>query len=148
MSALATCNTPMLHTLDVSYVSGFNDAALYKILAAPKDTRPGNYFIQSWKPPLPNQLGLLARTMFAIRVLVTSGPKLGAKHTMNLLLTFGSFLLTFGAITRTSLNVLIEKNEPLYSFSRNLPFIANFLVDENKSWLPVAFELAISRFWV
>jgi len=43
VSAMATCNTPMLHTLDVSYVSGFNDAALYKLLAAPKDTRPGKY---------------------------------------------------------------------------------------------------------
>jgi hypothetical protein len=43
VSALVTCNTPMLQQLDLSYVSGLNDGALYKILSAPKDSRPGTF---------------------------------------------------------------------------------------------------------
>lgn len=39
--ALNTVNCPMLTTLDLSYVSNFNDAALYKLLSSPKDSRPG-----------------------------------------------------------------------------------------------------------
>ncbi len=39
--ALGTCNAPMLQELDLSYVAGLNDVALYKILSAPKDSRPG-----------------------------------------------------------------------------------------------------------
>ncbi len=39
--ALGTCNSPMLQELDLSYVAGLNDVALYKILSAPKDSRPG-----------------------------------------------------------------------------------------------------------
>ena len=31
----------MLQNLDLSYVAGLNDVGLYKILSAPKDTRPG-----------------------------------------------------------------------------------------------------------
>ncbi len=42
--ALGTCNAPMLQELDLSYVAGLNDVALYKILSAPKDSRPGNWF--------------------------------------------------------------------------------------------------------
>ncbi len=39
--ALNTVNSPMLQELDLSYVTGFNDSALYKLLSAPKDSRPG-----------------------------------------------------------------------------------------------------------
>jgi hypothetical protein len=31
----------MLEEIDLSYVAGLNDVALYKILSAPKDSRPG-----------------------------------------------------------------------------------------------------------
>jgi len=43
--ALGTCNSPMLQELDFSYVAGLNDVALYKILSAPKDSRPGTHTI-------------------------------------------------------------------------------------------------------
>ena len=39
--ALASVNTPMLQELDLSYVTGFSDAALFKILSSPRDSRPG-----------------------------------------------------------------------------------------------------------
>jgi hypothetical protein len=41
VSSLITCNAPMLEEIDLSYVAGLNDVALYKILSAPKDSRPG-----------------------------------------------------------------------------------------------------------
>ena len=43
--ALSTVNTPMLQELDLSFVTSFNDGALYKILSAPRDSRPGMRFI-------------------------------------------------------------------------------------------------------
>lgn len=39
--ALNTVNCPMLQELDLSFVTNFNDMALYKLLSAPKDSRPG-----------------------------------------------------------------------------------------------------------
>jgi len=39
--ALASVNTPMIQDLNLSYVTGFSDGALYKILSAPRDSRPG-----------------------------------------------------------------------------------------------------------
>ena len=39
--ALSTVNTPMLQELDLSFVTSLNDGALYKILSAPRDSRPG-----------------------------------------------------------------------------------------------------------
>ena len=41
VAALATVNTPMLQELDLSFVTSLNDGALYKILSAPRDSRPG-----------------------------------------------------------------------------------------------------------
>ena len=43
--ALASVNTPMLHDLDLSYVTGFSDGALYKVLSSPRDSRPGKFFL-------------------------------------------------------------------------------------------------------
>jgi hypothetical protein len=40
--ALGTVNCPMLQELDLSYVTNFNDNALFKLLSSPKDSRPGN----------------------------------------------------------------------------------------------------------
>ena len=42
VTALSTVNTPMLQELDLSFVTSLNDGALYKILSAPRDSRPGN----------------------------------------------------------------------------------------------------------
>lgn len=42
VAALSTVNTPMLQELDLSFVTSLNDGALYKILSAPRDSRPGN----------------------------------------------------------------------------------------------------------
>jgi F-box/leucine-rich repeat protein 10/11 len=39
--ALRTCNCPPLTSLDLSFVTGLNDASLREILSPPKDTRPG-----------------------------------------------------------------------------------------------------------
>ena len=39
--SMASVNTPILHDLDLSYVTGFSDGALYKILSSPRDSRPG-----------------------------------------------------------------------------------------------------------
>ena len=39
--ALASVNTPMLQELDLSFVTGLNDGALFKILSSPRDSRPG-----------------------------------------------------------------------------------------------------------
>ena len=39
--ALSTVNCPMLQDLDLSYVTNFNDVALFKLLSSPKDSRPG-----------------------------------------------------------------------------------------------------------
>jgi len=39
--ALASVNTPMLQDLDLSFVNGFSDGALFKILSSPRDSRPG-----------------------------------------------------------------------------------------------------------
>ena len=39
--AMGTVNCPMLHELDLSYVTSFNDVALHKLLSSPKDSRPG-----------------------------------------------------------------------------------------------------------
>ena len=44
-TALASVNTPMLQDLDLSYVTGFSDGALYKILSAPRDSRPGETYV-------------------------------------------------------------------------------------------------------
>ena len=41
--ALSTVNTPMLQELDLSFVTSLNDGALYKILSAPRDSRPGRF---------------------------------------------------------------------------------------------------------
>ena len=41
--ALASVNTPMLQELDLSFVTGLNDGALFKILSSPRDSRPGMY---------------------------------------------------------------------------------------------------------
>lgn len=41
VAALRTCNCPPLTSLDLSFVTGMNDAALRDILSPPKDTRPG-----------------------------------------------------------------------------------------------------------
>jgi hypothetical protein len=41
--AMASVNTPMLHELDLSFVTGFTDGALFKLLSSPRDTRPGKY---------------------------------------------------------------------------------------------------------
>ena len=46
VSSLISCHAPMLEELDLSYVAGLNDVALYKILAAPKDSRPGSLLIE------------------------------------------------------------------------------------------------------
>ena len=39
--ALASVNTPMLQDLDLSFVTGLGDSALFKILSSPRDSRPG-----------------------------------------------------------------------------------------------------------
>lgn len=39
--ALASVNTPMLTELDLSFVLGLGDGALFKILSSPRDSRPG-----------------------------------------------------------------------------------------------------------
>ena len=39
--ALGSVNCPMLQELDLSYVTNFNDVALFKLLSSPKDSRPG-----------------------------------------------------------------------------------------------------------
>lgn len=39
--ALASVNTPMLTELDLSFVLGMGDGALFKILSSPRDSRPG-----------------------------------------------------------------------------------------------------------
>lgn len=44
--ALNTVNCPMLQELDLSYVTNFNDSALYKLLSSPKDSRPGTVMLQ------------------------------------------------------------------------------------------------------
>jgi len=41
VSALSTCNCPMLQELNLSFVANLSDAALHKLLSAPRDTRPG-----------------------------------------------------------------------------------------------------------
>ena len=41
VSALATCNCPVLQELDLSYVANLSDAALHKLLTTPRDSRPG-----------------------------------------------------------------------------------------------------------
>ena len=47
--ALASVNTPTLNELDLSFVTAFNDAALFKILSSPRDSRPGTFgtFVKS-----------------------------------------------------------------------------------------------------
>jgi hypothetical protein len=40
--AMSTVNCPMLQELDLGFVTSFNDAALYKLLSSPKDSRPGD----------------------------------------------------------------------------------------------------------
>ena len=39
--ALASVTTPMLQELDLSFVIGLSDGALFKILSSPRDSRPG-----------------------------------------------------------------------------------------------------------
>ena len=46
--ALSTVNTPMLQELDLSFVTSLNDGALYKILSAPRDSRPGMKIFNSY----------------------------------------------------------------------------------------------------
>jgi len=41
VSALATCNCPVLQELNLSYVANLTDAALHKLLTTPRDSRPG-----------------------------------------------------------------------------------------------------------
>ena len=41
VTALSTVNTPMLQELDLSFVTSLNDSAIYKLLSAPRDSRPG-----------------------------------------------------------------------------------------------------------
>ena len=41
--SLSTVNTPMLHELDLSFVTSLNDSAIYKLLVSPRDSRPGTY---------------------------------------------------------------------------------------------------------
>jgi len=41
VSALNTCNCPMLQELNLSFVANLNDAALHKLLTTPRDNRPG-----------------------------------------------------------------------------------------------------------
>ena len=45
--ALASVNTPTLNELDLSFVTAFNDAALFKILSSPRDSRPGTLELSS-----------------------------------------------------------------------------------------------------
>ena len=41
-TSLATVNAPMLQELDLSFATSLNDSAVYKLLSAPRDSRPGN----------------------------------------------------------------------------------------------------------
>nr|XP_018914262.1 PREDICTED: jmjC domain-containing histone demethylation protein 1 isoform X1 [Bemisia tabaci] len=41
VTALRTCQCPPLQSLDLSFVTGMNDAALREILSSPSDSRPG-----------------------------------------------------------------------------------------------------------
>ena len=41
VSAMTTCNCPVLHELDLSYVANLSDASLHKLLTTPQDSRPG-----------------------------------------------------------------------------------------------------------
>jgi len=41
VSALNTCNCPMLQELNLSFVANLNDTALHKLLTTPRDSRPG-----------------------------------------------------------------------------------------------------------
>jgi len=41
VTSLSTVNTPMLQHLDLSFVTSLNDSAIYKLLSAPRDSRPG-----------------------------------------------------------------------------------------------------------
>ena len=43
--SLASVNSPMLQQLDLSFVTGLGDSALFKILSSPRDSRPGNFYI-------------------------------------------------------------------------------------------------------
>lgn len=45
VSALCTCNCPLLRSLDLSWVEGLNDSVIRDLLAPPPDSRPG--FIES-----------------------------------------------------------------------------------------------------
>ena len=54
--ALSTVNTPMLQELDLSFVTSLNDGALYKILSAPRDSRPGMKIIYFNKTKCHNEL--------------------------------------------------------------------------------------------
>ncbi len=46
ITALASVNTPMFQELDLSFVTGFSDAALFKILSSPRDSRPGRQHLK------------------------------------------------------------------------------------------------------
>jgi F-box/leucine-rich repeat protein 10/11 len=41
VSALNTCNCPLLQELNLSFVANLTDAAIHKLLSAPRDSRPG-----------------------------------------------------------------------------------------------------------
>ena len=41
VTSLSTVNAPMLQELDLSFVTSLNDSAVYKLLSAPRDSRPG-----------------------------------------------------------------------------------------------------------
>ena len=41
VTSMATVNAPMLQELDLSFVTSLNDSAIYKLLSAPRDSRPG-----------------------------------------------------------------------------------------------------------
>jgi len=41
VSALNTCNCPLLQELNLSFVANLTDSAIHKLLSAPRDSRPG-----------------------------------------------------------------------------------------------------------
>ncbi len=81
--ALNTANCPMLQELDLSYVTNFNDTALYKLLSSPKDSRPGKelayYKLRSYLHDTINfYLGLLDKKsrLKMLRILNLSGTEI------------------------------------------------------------------------
>ena len=63
VTALSTVNTPMLQELDLSFVTSLNDGALYKILSAPRDSRPGNKNVSACIKSIRHSMVLILYTL-------------------------------------------------------------------------------------